>query len=252
MSPRPAPAAGCRTPQVTEKRHKTTRHVRRAGIAAALLVPTLLLAACGGDGAPSTDAAPPAAAEPGPATDAGLPPGHPPLTPATPEGRIAPPPPGSGTGTAGLTWEAPAGWIEETPSSAMRRAQYRIPGPGGDGECVVFYFGPGQGGDAEANARRWADEFLQPGGGSSREVLETERLEVAGVDVLLAEVTGTYGGGMTMTGAPQPERTGYMLLGAIAAGLDANWFFKLTGPEATVRPQKEAFRAMIRSLRPAA
>ena len=30
----------------------------------------------------------------------------------------------------------------------MRRAQYRISGSGGDAECVVFYFGPGQGGDA--------------------------------------------------------------------------------------------------------
>ena len=28
-----------------------------------------------------------------------------------------------------------------TPSSSMRRAQYRVPGAGGDAECVVFYFG---------------------------------------------------------------------------------------------------------------
>jgi hypothetical protein len=48
----------------------------------------------------------------------------------------------------------------------MRRAQYKVPGPAGAGECVVFYFGPGQGGDAQSNAERWASQFTQPGGRS--------------------------------------------------------------------------------------
>ena len=66
--------------------------------------------------------------------------------------------------------------------------------------------------------------------------------------MLLTEVTGTYSGGMTMmTGASQ-ELADHMLLGAIAEGGDANWFFKLTGPETTLEPQRDAFRAMIESL----
>jgi hypothetical protein len=40
-----------------------------------------------------------------------------------------------------------------------------------------------------------------------------------------------------------------MLLGAIAEGPDAPWFFKFTGPEATVRAQRQAFVGMMRSLR---
>ena len=46
----------------------------------------------------------------------------------------------------------------------MRHAQYRVPGGNGDGECIVFYFGPGEGGDPMSNARRWAGQFDQPDG----------------------------------------------------------------------------------------
>jgi hypothetical protein len=45
------------------------------------------------------------------------------------------------------------------------------------------------------------------------------------------------------------EMPGYMLLGAIAPGPDANWFFKLTGPESSVRSQREAFEIVVRSIR---
>lgn len=178
------------------------------------------------------------------------PPGRPSASsPARTVQQIAPPPPGSGTGAAGLVWDAPESWIAETPSSAMRRAQYRIPGPEGDAELVIFYFGPGQGGDAMANARRWASQFTQPDGRPSSEVMSTERIRVGDIAVLLVEVNGTYSGGMMMRRGPAEPLAGHMLLGAIAEGGDANWFFKLTGPEATVSPQRQAFRSLIESLR---
>jgi len=125
----------------------------------------------------------------------------------------------------------------------MRKAQYRA----GDGAtCVVYYFGPGEGGDAQSNAARWADQFEQPDGRSSREVMLFERIEVAGLPVTLVEVTGTYKEGMM--GGQGSTNPGFMLLGAIAEGPDANWFFKFTGPESTVDRQKQAFRAMVDSL----
>ena len=168
-----------------------------------------------------------------------LPPGHPPIRAGLPTL-----PSGSGAGTKGLVWIVPEGWIEEIPSSNMRRAQYRVPGRGGDGECVVFYFGPGQGGDTMSNAARWAGQFEQPDGRPSTEVMKTEKLEVA-VPVLRVEVTGTYANMMIM----DEKRPGYMLLGAIAEGPDANWFFKFTGPEVTLLDGREGFDEMIRSLR---
>ena len=39
-----------------------------------------------------------------------------------------------------------------------------------------------------------------------------------------------------------------MLLGAIAEGPDANWFFKVTGPEVTVKANQGAFEKMLQSL----
>jgi hypothetical protein len=163
---------------------------------------------------------------------------------------IAPVPPGVGSGDTALTWTSPEGWTAEAPSSNMRRAQYRVPGDAGDAECVVFYFGPGEGGDAMANALRWADQFTQPDGRSSRELLATEEIDVNGIPVLLSSVTGTYSGGMPMMGQQAQVLPDHMLLGAVAAGPDANWFFKLTGPQATVEANREAFTGMIRSLRP--
>jgi hypothetical protein len=178
-----------------------------------------------------------------------LPEGHPPIGQTPPSG-IVPPPAGSGAGASALTWTVPEGWVAETPSSNLRKAQYRVSGSGGDGECVVFYFGPGQGGEPMANAIRWANQFTQPDGRSSEEAMRTEQIQVDGIPVMLIEVTGTYSGGGPMMGGPAQEQPGHMLLGAVAQGPDANWFFKFTGPEATLTEQKEAFRGMVQSLKP--
>jgi hypothetical protein len=186
----------------------------------------------------------------------------PPLDPGTTELPLGHPPIGEGTGVtdalplagqpaggAQLVWTVPEGWLPETPSSQMRRAQYAVPGEAGEGECVVFYFGPGQGGDAMSNASRWAGMFTQPDGGSSQELMKIAELNVGDIEVLTVEVTGTYSGGMGMGAAASGEQPGYMLLGAVAEGPDANWFFKLTGPQVTVEAQRAAFDGMIQSLR---
>ncbi len=180
--------------------------------------------------------------------ETGLPPEHPPLGGSPQPMTLPEVPPGAGTGAAGLVWKVPETWVSETPSSPMRRAQYRVSGAAGQAECVVFYFGPGQGGDPKANAVRWADQFGQPDGRASRELLKTEEIEVGGIPVLLTEVTGTYTGGMASMGGPVESLEDHMLLGAIAQGGDANWFFKFTGPRETVAAHREGFLTMIRSL----
>jgi len=157
----------------------------------------------------------------------------------------APPPAES----AAMDWTPPATWVEVPPSSSMRRAQYKVPGPGGDGECAVFYFGPGQGGDAMSNARRWAGQFKRPDGSPALDDMKTTNMTAGNRSVFLVEVSGTYDGGMTMTAAPATPKPGHALLGAIVEGPDANWFFKLTGPEATVASQHDAFLSLIKSLK---
>jgi len=188
--------------------------------------------------------APPA--PPGHPPGGAMPPGHPPVRGAPPS--IPPPPAGSGSGGQALTWAAPAGWIAEAPSSSMRRAQYRLDGPGGPGECVVFYFGPGQGGDAKANVARWVSQFRRPDGEPAGDTARTRELRVGGVAVTVVEVQGTYVGGIggAPTGGDRPD---HMLLGAIAAGPDANWFFRAIGPRATLETQRAAFDGLVRSIR---
>lgn len=195
------------------------------------------------DGGPAT--APPL--EPG----ATMPPGHPPLgggTAMQPGGMLPPVDPNAGTGQAALAWTAPASWQSVPPTSSMRRAQYRVPGPGGDAECVVFYFGPGQGGDPQSNAQRWAAQFAGADGKPALDTLKTREIAVGSSKVLMVEANGTYQPGAMMGGPDQPQ-PGWALLGAIAQGPDANWFFKLTGPGATIEAERANFDALLQSLK---
>src|SRR5262249_21599721 len=98
----------------------------------------------------------------------GLPPGHPPLQ--------------GGPSKGDVRWTAPKEWIAVPPSSSMRRAQYRLPAVSGDtedGECVVYYFGAGQGGDAQSNIQRWVAQF----GGRGSESSRTSEVKAGGLTV---------------------------------------------------------------------
>ena len=184
------------------------------------------------------------AAAPAPAASGSLPAGHPPVAGGP---QVQAPDPMSGRGASGIVWKTPAGWVEETPSSTLRRGQYRVPGPGGNAELAIFYFGTVQGGDPEANAQRWASQFKQPDGGDPMEAMKTQTLDLRGTKVLLVETTGTYVN-TAMNPADVGEKPNYALLGAVVPGPDANWFFKLTGPQATVKEQRTNFMQLLQSI----
>lgn len=216
----------------------------RAFSLACVLSCLLATLACGGA---QTDSTPPDQEEV--ASSAELPPGHPPIGDTVPTPRVAPVDPGLGSGEAAMVWQAPSTWVAETPANSMRRAQYRVPGDEGDGQCVVYYFGPGMGGGAMDNAVRWAEQFTQPDGSPSVERMETTDTTVNGLAVLKVEVGGIYSTGSPMMGGTGESLPGYHLLGAIAEGPDANWFFKFTGPKSTIERHRADFDAMIGSLR---
>jgi len=163
-----------------------------------------------------------------------------------PQGGVAAPPASeSPTAAAGLGWTLPAGWTVEAPRS-MRVATYAIPAAPGDAEgaeCAVFYFGSGQGGGVDANLQRWIGQF-QPATKSKRSVKK-----VNGLQVSLADVSGTYtahGGSMSKESADQP---GWRLLGAIAEGPQGAVFFKLAGPAKTVDAASKGFDGLVGSLK---
>ncbi len=234
-------------------------------IAVAALTALVLLPGCPDEASHDTSqsvfepapAAAPGAADPH-AQPGALPAGHPPTAGGAMPGAGAPGAPsqfgvptpvaGTGVGATGMTWTLPEGWTEVKPANAMRRAQFEVTTEAGKAECVVFYFGPGQGGDPLSNARRWADQFVQPDGKPSADVMKTSSRKVGEMEVLTVEVTGSYGGGMG--GGTVAENQ--MLLGAVAKGPDAPWFFKFTGPKATVEANRKGFDALLDSLKPGA
>lgn len=199
---------------------------------ALLLALALTTFACSGD---DERYAPPeeegATASDGGAT---LPPG-----PAGPSGPGAGTPPPSGA-AAELPFELPAGWQETQPSSQMRLKQATIPGPGGDAELAVFFFGPGSGGGVEDNVQRWIGQ-MEPTAEPQRDSFESGDYRVTWVEVDGTLKAGTMGG-------PAEAQPGSTLLGAVVEGPGGPWFFKATGPEATLEAERDAFLGMLRDL----
>jgi len=60
-----------------------------------------------------------------------------------------------------------ANGMEDGRREADASRDYTIPPTAGDtasAECVVYFFGAGQGGSVEANLDRWKGQMLTPGG----------------------------------------------------------------------------------------
>lgn len=147
---------------------------------------------------------------------------------------------------AGLKWTAPAGWSNRG-SQPMRAATYIVPAASGDrmtAECVVYYFGPGQGGSVQANIDRWKSQFTQ--GGKPAEA-RVGRRTVHGLPVTTIETAGDYSGmGGPLATTPTIEKS-YRLLGAIIEGPQGSIFIKFTGPAKTVGANQSRFEQLVDS-----
>jgi len=149
-----------------------------------------------------------------------------------------------------LRYKAPEGWTAEKPTSDMRVAQYKLPKADGDGEdalLVVYYFGQGQGGSAQANIDRWINQVKQPDGQPSKEKAKTETLTVNGLPVNTVDVTGNYAGGMSPDSAPANNKSIYRLRAAVIDTPKGSYFVKLTGPEKTVSHWDQAYTDYLKS-----
>ncbi len=141
----------------------------------------------------------------------------------------------------------PSGWKEQTPTSSMRKAQYSLPGPGGDAELGVFNF-PGQGGSVEANIDRWIGQFSQPDGSSSKSKAKTRQKQVSGLPVTILDLSGTYSGGMMPGMSGGAPNSGYRMVAAVVETAEGPWFFKLVGPEKTVAEWLTSMDQMLDSI----
>lgn len=164
---------------------------------------------------------------------------------AMPPGQM--PPGGMPQATAqdpGVKWTKPSRWLEQL-AEGMRLATYVIPAakPGtDDGQCAVYYFGPGQGGGVEPNLERWIAEF-SAGAKPARRTMDVHGMRVSRVSM-----RGTY---LAHSGSPGDQagpRPDWTLLGAIVEGPNGAIFFKLTGPSATIAAGQKEFDALLSSL----
>lgn len=150
---------------------------------------------------------------------------------------------------AGLSWTAPKSWTSQG-ERPMRAATYTIPAAKGDqepAELAVFFFGQGQGGPADANVKRWIDQFRKADGSSAESAATVKKETLAGLPATSLDVKGTYLGGGPQMGSGAPK-AGYRLLGAIVEGPGGNLYFKLTGPEKTVAEAAKPFRKLLEGI----
>jgi len=123
----------------------------------------------------------------------------------------------------------------------MRAAQYTV----GDAECVVYFFGPGQGGTVEANIARWSGQFAAPDGKPA--AAKVTKSNVHGLPVTRMDISGTYTatGGAAMTS--QAPKAANRMLAAIVEGPGGNLFIKFSGPAKSVAAQVAAFDGLLAS-----
>jgi hypothetical protein len=146
-----------------------------------------------------------------------------------------------------LQLKSPKDWVRKQPQSRIIEHEFAVPASAGDaneGRVTIM----GAGGPIDANIDRWYSQFSQPDGGSIKERAKVKKFKVAGEDVHLVDLSGTYKdqrGPM----APAVERPKYRMLAAIiTAGPLGNYFVKFYGPQQTVTDHEKAFLSMIEGL----
>ena len=139
------------------------------------------------------------------------------------------------TFTRPTSWE----WVETT--SAMRKAQLKVPDPKGKaGEVIFFHFGKGDGGGTKANVERWLGQFKEP---RNQIQAKTEEATIGKHKVTYVQAQGTYLSGMP--GGAQTPMADYALSGAIIEADEGNVFIRMTGPKDLVTSATSEFKKMI-------
>jgi hypothetical protein len=141
---------------------------------------------------------------------------------------------------AGLQWTAPAGWKTGEPKP-MRAATYLVD----DAECVVYFFGQGQGGGVQANIERWKGQFSQPNG--QPVTAKTAQKTIHGLPVTTIDISGNYAGMAGPMGAPSAPKPGYRMLGAIVENPGGNIYIKFAGPVKTIVANQAKFDGLLAS-----
>jgi hypothetical protein len=137
-------------------------------------------------------------------------------------------------------FQVPQGWRQLQPNSPMRKAHLQVLGENSKAvaDVLFFYFGNGEGGDRDANIKRWIHQFQTL---DAPEKVET--IQVKKTHITFVEAQGTFNQGMP--GQSFTIVKNYALLGAILEDDQGNVFVKMIGPELIVKNARDTFRNMI-------
>jgi len=130
----------------------------------------------------------------------------------------------------------------------MRKATYEVPRADKDledGECGVFYFGPGMGGSIDANIDRWVKQFKDL---PADKVKRADR-SVNGLVAHTVEIdSGSFNANSMGRAGQDMIKPNFGLLGAIVEEPSGEYFFKLTAPERTIAQARADFYRMLDSV----
>lgn len=150
-------------------------------------------------------------------------------------------------GSVSLT--APEKWVRKMPKSQIVAFEFAAPAAEGDdagGRFTVM----AAGGGVKANLERWFGQFTQPDGGSTADKAKISEKKIAGQNVHLVDITGTYlDKPSPFAPGPAIERENYRMLGAVIASKGGDIYLKFYGPAKTIEEQSQAFQEMVDGLR---
>lgn len=141
-----------------------------------------------------------------------------------------------------FTFSRPANWEWVETTSAMRKAQLKVPAPKGKNgaDVIFFHFGKGDGGGTKANVERWLGQFKEP---RDQIQAKTEETTIGNHKVTYVHAQGTYLSGMP--GGAQTPMTDYALQGAIIESDEGSVFIRMTGPKDLVASATPEFKKMV-------
>lgn len=144
-----------------------------------------------------------------------------------------------------LKWSLPEGWVQKAPSSKMRALEVEVPG---DLKLVVYHFGKGRGGTAQANLDRWLGQIKPADGREAKEVARRSLRLQHRLVIQTLDVSGTYVAETAPGSGKFLNEPGRRLLAAVVSGGDGPYFVKLIGPAAAVEAQAKRYYQFLASL----
>jgi hypothetical protein len=143
----------------------------------------------------------------------------------------------------------PEGWLRKQPRTRIVEHEFEAKAAEGDeiaGRVTVM----AAGGSVDDNVKRWYGQFSQPDGSSTEEKAKIKKTVVAGQDVHVVDISGTFDDRPPFAASQGVQRPNYRMMGAIIQTKKAgNYFIKFYGPAKTIGANEAAFNKMVEGLK---